>query len=233
MRIAVAYANIQNGGRDSLPKDVEHDAELTSQFMTRRFARRADWLAFNEIQEHDDKDRVLLGVGKRYDRAHLGTPNPQFWLRNRFVCTYRKHYELSPVWPGNNPARYLCRTTLSTRVSWGPEVEFLNVHMTNGAFNKEHLDTQDERRVRWHREDKGVGAIVRSLTLPAVIVGDFNKVQVSRYNKDMHWIHTNGIIKMAVIPSVTWDIDVLDAEQQIIRSDKPALGAILEFNRRK
>jgi hypothetical protein len=230
----VKYGNIQNGGQDSSRREVRRAAEIMGDKM---WGRVPDFIFLNEIQEIDDKEDVRTSIGEHFQPAHLiQTPNPIFRRRVRWSEKGRARVMLSPVFPGENPERWLTLLTAGSRRPWGPDIDNVCIHFTNGAFNNEHYRTKTQRRERWVKEDHGTANVVEqrtSLGRPMIMAGDFNRVHLNRYHPEMKWAITHGITRIGSIPSDKWEINAINADTFWIPSDKPGLAALLEFKRRR
>ena len=231
-RFVVATANLQNTAPDMRRAEVRRAAE--------QLGAVADIIGFQEIREAEDVVDIRRGLRDKgsFDLVKTSTSTPIAVRTDYFrVTDTRVHVFNQASGRVPTPRRQAVEATTERRrrISHPPMAVF-NAHPINGAFNDNHLDTKEVRRLIWDHsfgvfKSAVVDAYARGENI--VIVGDMNCKEMAKFLPKQDWIFNGGIDKIAVISQPGWKFDLLERWEQENASDHDALLAHLSLHRRR
>lgn len=224
----VASANIQN-----TPDLARWKVEQAARLLERDYA---DIVGLQEIREVEDLIDVRQGLGPDYEVAHQGKSSPIAVHQMKFVIestdVYQFHEGSGRI---PTPTRQAVRARLKRKRRPGhPRTSVFNAHMINGAFNNNHPETKEMRRVLWnHSYSVFANAVDGALDQGdnVIIVGDMNCPDMPKFKARQEWIFNKRNDKIAVIMQPGWKCVVEKTWEINNASDHNALLARLTFKK--
>lgn len=196
-----------------------------------------DFAGLQEIREHQDRIDVRRGIGPTYRLTTAGHRNLSTPIASNRLRWALDDTEVLKLHDGDasipTPGRYFLSAAYRLRVRTHPPLRVVNGHAINGAFNRNHPGTRDERADLWHTGmDEVLYPHLRELRaegVTAIVVGDFNFPRRLRLAADQLDVFNTGIDKMIVLPGAGVTASVLWRDREDTPSDHHALGARLRL----
>lgn len=230
-RFVVATANLQNTAPDMERREVRRAAE--------RLGEVADIIGFQEVREHQDVvdiNRGLRASGGEFDLLKTGTSTPVAYRKDYFkYADSNVHLFNQASGRVPTPRRQAVEIDLRRKRRPGhPNLTVFNAHPINGAFNNNHRDTKDVRRLIWDASFEVFDAAVKASYADGdniVILGDMNNPHMAKFMAAQHWVMHEHIDYIGVIAQPRWRFEVLETWEQNNDSDHNALLAHLSLRR--
>lgn len=231
-RFVVATANLQNKAPDMSRPEVKRAAH--------RLGEAADIIGFQEIREKEDVKDIRRGLFDQGSfsllREDTSTPiavrQDYFKVRETHVHVFNQAHGRIPT-----PRRQAVEAELlRKRRRSHPPMSVFNAHPINGAFNNNHPDTKQDRRLIWDHSFEVFRAAVVDAYVAGhniVILGDMNNPRMNKFIGNQEWVFHHHIDYVGVIAQEGWKFHVLDKWRQNNASDHDALLVHLSLKRRR